>query len=248
MHNVRAAYYSKLLTENGMLDLLKTDPVFQLEDNESYMSSDWVIHLEKTFPIFLEYMMLSDKDIERFVDDLEGIIFCIKEYGEQNNDNIKTIKFYNFGGLLSLLLILKIKNPDMYADFIDDKIEIDQVVEYFFDFLPWGSADKSIELRRAALFILLLMRVFQTPGRRSDLFDEFNMILTDFHDENKIKIVPKKLMEMNSYHIDLIKYLKDTLEHINKHCYNSGQYVPFGEPYVPFNVKDVDDFLNGKIE
>ena len=185
-------YCLHLIRKHKIAKAIAESPVHNAQYGHRGWESDWH-EIVTTIPTMLDYMGLSLRQTEQAIR-MWLVVLHSKEVAEQQ-------AMYKYEGTLAFLILLRIKNRDMYDKFFNESCELQEVMNYLLDFLPWKEIhDDDYKKRQNCMVnIVLACYFFCTEKEYPEIINEFRQASkTEQGGElpQKYRYVPQKIVEI----------------------------------------------------
>ena len=208
-------YCTYLIKKHKIDQAITKSPVHNTQYGEMRWKSDWPV-VVNVIPTMLDYMGLSLRQTEQAIR-MWLIILHSKEVAEKPG-------MYMYEGSLAFLILLRIKNRDMYKRFLNEECEPQEIMNYMLGFLPWEESrvDEYRKRKDCMQGIAWACYFFYKEEECPEIINEFEQASeAKSADElsQEYRYVPQKIIEIqngNTRHdsiarlLSLIKHAKST--------------------------------------
>ena len=219
-------YCTYLIKKHKIAEAIAESPVHGAKYGPERWKGDW--HEAVTeIPAMSGYMGLSLRQTKQVIR-MWLFVLHSKEVAEKPT-------MYPFEGSLAMFILLRIKNRDMYEKFFNKGYESQEVMNYLFNFLPWGEVQGDEYQKRTDCMVSIVLACYFFYE-----VDEYLEIINEFERASKAEqagespqeyhYVPQKIVEMQNAGMrrDLIKKLSDSVIYagrVKRYVYPSHQKI-----------------------
>ena len=208
-------YCRHLINKHEIIEKIRESPVHKETLEESGWDSATI-----AMPSMAGYMELSLRQTEQAVSMLLFILNS-KEIADKRG-------VYEFEGYLVILILLRIKDRDLYEKFFDEKYKVQEAIYTtmgaMLDFLPWEKVrDREFsEVKNCIVMIVLAFYSFYTEQERHIILGElrraYNEVGTMETLSERYDYVPSKIIEIQDHNVQgyVVERLLRRMAHLVK--------------------------------
>ena len=186
-------YCQYLIEKREIIDKIEKSPFYK----ENFKESDWGSAMRAMLSM-AGYMELSLRQTEQSVSMLQFVLNSKKITDKQG--------VYGFEEYLVILILLRIKDRDLYEKFFDEKYTVQDAInttmDAMFDFLPWEKVRGGMysEVKNCIVIIMLVFYSFYDEEKYRNIYMELQTVCEDlYYSEELTKqydYVPSKIVKI----------------------------------------------------
>ncbi|MFA6291399.1 MAG: P-loop NTPase fold protein [Victivallales bacterium] len=124
------------------------------------------MQFQNYFSLLAYYLKLSLRDIQHSV---RSFVFIAKNLPDRN---------YMYPGLLAVLVILRIKNNEIYLEFVKGQIPPAKVMDFIEEFFPAANSFNNVNRSLDYIEIILYLTAYDEYERGNIILDQLNLLST----------------------------------------------------------------------